>query len=34
VRDIGAVHCFVSAMVGLHDSAIHAGPGKTPLLRE
>ena len=28
VRDIGAVHGFVSAMIGLHDSAIHAGPGK------
>ena len=28
VGDIGAVHGFVSAVVGLHDSAIHAGPGK------
>ena len=28
--NIGAVHGFVSAVVGLHDGAIHAGPGKNP----
>ena len=28
--DTGAVHGFVSALVGLHDGAIHADPGKSP----
>lgn len=32
--DVVAVHGFVPAMIGLDDSAIHAGAGKDPLLRE
>ena len=28
--DVGAVHGFVRAMIGLHDGAIYAGSGKNP----
>ena len=28
--DVGAVHGFVSTLVGLHDGTIQADPGKSP----